>query len=180
MKSPGDSLEVKNLDPGPYVTQDPYRLPYRNLHNHTTTHPGRVVRVSQFSQKVVLRSSTTVFHVNVTQGPLIVDLKFDPIFSDPDQTDMAVGIASFIHPNAEVSIYDDKAHGEPIARDGYGGIYSDNLEKRVTVYREGPHIITLSGNFVDVEVFITTGSAPEITDVSTLDRYDEWDEYEDW
>lgn len=193
MASQSGSLEVTTLDPEPYVTPDPYALPYRDHGKWTTTDPARVVRAAQFRQKIVLRSNTSVFHVNVTKGPLVVALAFNPVFPDPDQTTMVggmdeesgekiygVGMTSFVHSNAEVSIFDEISGGEPIAVDGYRGVYSDDPGKRITVYREGPHIITLSGNYVDVVMFITTGSAPEITPVPTLEVYDELDEYEEW
>jgi hypothetical protein len=193
MITPSGNLDVNELDPTPYFTPDLYALPYRDHGNWTTIDPARVIRAAQFRQKIVLRSNTSVFRVNVTKGPLVVDLAFNPVFPDPDQTSMVggmgeesgektygVSVTSFVHSNAEVSIFDETSGGEPVAMDGYRGVYSNDPGKRITVYREGPHIITLSGNYVDVVMFITTGSAPEITPVPTPEAYDEWDESEEW
>jgi hypothetical protein len=187
--TPSDYLRVDEVDPGPYVTPDPYRIPYRNHGNWTTGEPDRAPRISQFTKNVILRSNTTAFQVNVTKGPLVIDLTYHPLFTDPDNTGLgstdqglpnscnfedassdclvnsgtsggdSVSTNSFVFSHADVRVFDKNTGGAPVEEEGYGGVYSSDLHKQIIIYREGPYIITISGNYIDVTMAIITGSA---------------------
>lgn len=185
--APTASLKVAEVDPNPYITPDPYALPYRSHGNRTTGEPGQVTRIPEFTKNIVLHSNSTVFRVNVTKGPLVIDLTYKPRFSNPDQTNLGsagseesgssgVSMNSFVFSNSEVTVIDEIS-GAVIAKEGYGGVYSSDLEKKITTYGEGPQIITLKGNFIEVTMAITTGSAPElVTPAPTTSEYGDWQE----
>ena len=207
--TPPDYIEVAGVDPRPYVTSDPYAIPYRDHGNWSNEEPARISRIPQFTKTVILRSNATAFQVNVTRGPLVIDLTYSPLFSNPDQTkqksddsdsnddsgsteniaitdgrdnfddswsrsgyisNSAVATNSFVSSNAEVSVLNEISNGT-VAQEGYGGIYSTDLHKQITIYREGPYIITLTGNFIDVNIAITTGSAREVVTPAPTSGY---------
>ncbi|NMB78858.1 MAG: hypothetical protein GYA23_07155 [Methanomicrobiales archaeon] len=141
----------------PYVTPDPYRLPYRDHGNWSTTEPVRVPKTPQFTRSFKLRSNSTAVKINVTQAPLIIGLAFTPQWTDPDHT-ATDGVNSFVYSKAVVSVYHDGS-GAAIARDGFGNGYSSDLEKTIRIYREGTYVITLTGDFIDVTMSVTTGTA---------------------
>lgn len=157
--TPPDNLDVADVDPYPYITPDPYRLPYRDHGNWTTGEVNRVPKIPQFTKEIILRSNSTAFRVNVTKGPLVVNLTFSPQFIDPDHTSLD-GTNSFVSSNAEVTVYDAITH-ITVGKEGYNGIYSSDADKKITIYRDGSFIITLTGNFIDVKLAISTGSVPE-------------------
>jgi hypothetical protein len=190
--TPPGYIEVDDVDPNLYVTPDPYKLPYRNLSNSTSGEPFRVPRIPQFTRSFTLRSNTTAIRVNVTQAPLIIDLTFSPFFENPDQTgdtsrsypsddeeesdsdegdsegasrDLS-GSYAFVYPYAEISVIDTLTN-ETVAKEGYGGIYSSGTKKSITLYRGGSFIVTLTGDFVETDMTITTGSAAVKTTVPT-------------
>jgi hypothetical protein len=208
-------LNVETVDPGPYVTPDPYRIPYRDHGNWTTGEPDRVPRIPQFTKKVSLRSNSTAFQVNVTKGPLVIDLTYQPEFSNPDNTNLGstdkglpsscnfedggsdcsdnsgtsggdsvsvnseentVAMNSFVFSKAEVRVFDKNAGGAPIATEGYGGVYSSDLHKQITIYREGSYIITISGNFIDVNMAIITGSAQVPATPAPVSVSNDWED----
>jgi len=153
-----DSFEVDQVDPSPYITPDPYKIPYHKPSNWTlTVDPDSVLRIPQFTKNIVLISNATAFRLNVTKGPLYINLTFNPLFSSPDNTN-AQGTNSFVYSDAEVVVIDGSS-GVVVTKDGYGGIYSSDAQKTITVYQEGPFIITLSGDFIEVNMAISTGSA---------------------
>jgi len=175
--TPIGHIKVEEVDPNPYITPDPYRLPYRSHGNWTTGEPIRVSRIPQFTKNIVLRSNSTAFQLNVTEGPLVIDLTYKPVFSDPDRTSMGnvnsgddenseVVTNSFVYSNAEVSVIDEIS-GKTVAKDGYNGVYSIDTDKKITIYSEGSYVIAISGNFIDVDMAIITGSAPVGTTVPT-------------
>nr|WP_320160194.1 hypothetical protein [uncultured Methanoregula sp.] len=168
--SPG--FHVNEVDPMPYVTQDPYKIPYRDLGNWSAGETARGQRTPQFSKKIILRSNSTAFQVNVTKGPLVIDLTCTPKFSTPDQTAIN-GQNSFVFSNAEVTVIDEISKAA-LAKDGYGGVYSSDLHKKITIYREGSFIVTLTGNFIDIDMAIITGSAPEQVPATPGSRYNGW------
>jgi hypothetical protein len=171
-----ENFRVEEVDPIVYITPDPYRLPYREHGSWTTREPDRVPKIPQFTKKIILRSNSTAFRVNVTKGPLVIDLTYCPLHPNPDNThagskkseetgdteDYGVSTNSFVFSNAEITVIDEIAGGAPVAKEGYNGIYSSDLYKQITVYREGSFVITLTGNFIDVDMAIITGSAREI------------------
>ena len=168
-----ETISVKEVNPDPYITPDPYRLAYRNLSNRYTDSnlvPNDLApRIPQFTRNIVLRSNSTAFQVNVTKGPLIIDMKYSPLFANPDKTSLE-GTNSFVYSNAEVTVF---SNGLPVARDGYNGVYSIETEKKITIYSTGSYVITITGNFIDVTMAIITGSAPEpATPVPTVN----WEE----
>ncbi|MDO9036136.1 MAG: hypothetical protein Q7U51_13175 [Methanoregula sp.] len=164
--TPADYFRVNEIDPKPYITPDPYALPYRDHGNWTIGEQNRVQKVPQFTKKVVLRSNSTAFLINVTKGPLVVDLTYSPRFPNPDKTSTK-GTNSFVFSNAEVIVFDEISNAT-VAKEGYGGIYSTDLHKKITVYREGPYVIAIRGNFIDVTMVIITGSAQKpVTTVPT-------------
>lgn len=191
---PGPEFEADVVSPDPYITPDPYRLPYRDLQNRSESDlwvPYTVKRIPQFSKTFVLRSNSTAIRVNVTRGPLEIHLNFDPQFTDPDHSKIGrvetggdeensevsgVQMSSFVYSNAEVNVINAESNGM-VTRDGYNGIYSSDTKKVITIYREGPYVITLSGNFIDVGVKIFTGTAPQVTPEPTpAPEYDDWEE----
>ena len=180
--TPLPRFRVDDVDPYPYITPDPYRLPYRDFSNLTGNVSENKGRTPQFSRTVVLRSNATAFQVNVTRGPFVIDLTFKPLFEIPDQTGDTgssypskdkedseetsdsggssgglSGSKSFVYSNAEV-LFINTHTNETVAAEGYGGIYSSGTEKTVRIYKEGPYIIVLTGNFIDVNIAITTSS----------------------
>ncbi|NMB78077.1 MAG: hypothetical protein GYA23_03160 [Methanomicrobiales archaeon] len=187
---PDSTLQVDELSPKPYTTRDPYGLPYREHGNWSTREPARVARIPQFTKTVTLDGNTTVFRVNVTDGPLVVDLAFNPKFKNPDNTDAGnvcndedgvcedeekrygVFVNSFTYSKAEVAVRDGRSNGT-VAKEGYGGIYSTDLKKQITIYNEGPFIIILSGDKVEITMTITTGTAREqVIPTATPDYYE--------
>ena len=207
--TPPGYIEVDEINPDPYVTFDPYRLPYRDLRNRSSDEPLRVVRIPQFMKKIVLRSNSTAFSVTVPQAPLVIDLTFSPLFESPDLTGPGLtvdtsrkypphkgeggsgeddedeehrvlsGAFAFVYPQAEISII-DAITNETVAREGYGGIYSSDKNKKITLYHDGSFIVTLKGDFIDTTMVITTGSAAVKTTAPTPTPVseDEWEE--DW
>jgi len=180
--TPLPHFRVEEVDPYPYITPDPYRLPYRDFSNRTGNVSDKSGRRPQFSRTFVLRSNATALQVNVTKGPLIIDLVFSPLFDIPDQTgdtgssypsedeedseetsqgeDSSGGLSgskSFVYSNAEVLVINTHTN-ETSATEGYGGIYSSDKTKTLKIYKEGPYTITLTGNFIDVLIAITTSS----------------------
>ena len=182
-----EKLEVEDASPFPYITPDPYRLPYRDHGNWTTIDANRVPRIPQFTKSYVLRTNSTAVRVNVTQAPLIINLTFSPVFTSPDQTGdtgknypsgddddeesddesggggggssrALSGSYGFVYPSAEISVIDVLTN-ETVAKEGYGRIYSTDDEKKITLYRDGLYLITLEGDFMDVGMAITTGNA---------------------
>lgn len=189
-KTPG--LEVNVVSPDPYITPDPYRLPYRDFTNRSESdlwQPYTLKRYPQFSKMFILRSNSTAIRVNVTQGPLEICLDFSPQFTDPDHSNMAnvdeggegeeatgVQMSSFVFSNAEVTVIDAASNGT-VAQDGYNGVYSTDTAKEITVYRDGPYVITLTGNFIDVGVKIFTGTAQyETPTPAPVPEYDNWED----
>jgi hypothetical protein len=208
--TPPGYIEVNEINPEPYVTSDPYKLPYRDLRNLSSGEPQRVVRIPQFMKKIVLRSNSTAFSVTVPQAPLIIDLTFSPLFESPDLTgpDLTVdtsrkypphkgeggsedededeehrelsGAYAFVYPQAEISIIDATTN-ETVAREGYGGIYSSDKKKKIMLYHAGSYIVTLKGDFIDSDLKITTGSAVVRTTIVTPSNTISEDEWEeDW
>ena len=92
-----EKLEVTEVDPRLYVTPDPYQLPYRDHGNWTTGEANRVPKIAQFTKKIILRSNSTAFGVNVTKGPLVIDLTFSPNFPTRIRQVSMVRILSFLH-----------------------------------------------------------------------------------
>jgi hypothetical protein len=188
--TPPEYIEVADVDPNLYVTPDPYRLPYRDHGNWTAIDSSRVPKIPQFTKSFTLRSNSSAIRVNVTQGPLIIDLTFSPFFENPDQTGdtsksypsddeeesddesdegpsrVLSGTFAFVYPYAEISVI-DAITNETVAKEGYGGIYSSGTKNSITIYREGSFIVTLTGDFVKTDMKITTGSAAIKTTVPT-------------
>lgn len=179
--TPVPHFRVDEVDPYPYITSDPYRLPYRDFSNRAGNVSDKSGRIPQFSRTFVLRSNATALQVNVTNGPFIIDLVFSPLFDIPDQTgdtgssypsddeedteetsqggDSSGGLSgskSFVYSNAEILVIN--THTNETVADGYGGIYSSDKTKILKIYKEGPYTITLTGNFIDVLIAITTSS----------------------
>jgi hypothetical protein len=209
---PPEKLEVEDASPFPYITPDPYRLPYRDHGNWTAIDLNRVPRIPQFTRSYVLRTNSTAVRVNVTQAPLIIDLMFSPVFTSPDQTGdtgksypsgddndeesdddsgsggsggssrALSGSYGFVYPGAEISVIDVLTN-ETVAKEGYGRIYSTDDNKRITLYRGGLYLITLEGDFMNVNMAITTGNAavkPVATSQSAVpsawEREERWEE----
>jgi hypothetical protein len=72
---------------------------------------------------------------------------------------MRTGPASFVYTCAEAVVIDTASNGT-VAQEGYGCTYGSTAKKTLKVYKEGSFIIVLSGQFMDVTMKITTGSAP--------------------
>jgi len=188
--SPARTLVVKEVSPDPYVTSDPYRLPYRDHGTWSTVDIARIPRIPEYSKEFILRSNTTAIRVDVAEGPLVLDLTFSPLFDKPDQTadtgssypsedaddeeeedsggasgggtGLRTGPASFVYPYGEVTVIDIVTNAT-VAKEGYGCTYSSDKGKTMKVYKDGSFIVTLSGQFIDIKIKITTGSAPVVT-----------------
>lgn len=170
--APAPSLAVDEVSPAPYLTPDPYRLPYRDHGTWSTAEPVRAVKYPQFIKTYILRSNSTAVRVNVTQAPLVINLTYSPQWDNPDHTSVSssvnedgsvrpgVSVNSFVYPTAVVSVYNEGSRSV-IEQDGYGKGYSTDLAKKITIYREGTYIITLSGDFINVNMAITTGAGAE-------------------
>jgi len=194
-------FRVDEVDPYPYITPDPYRLPYRNFSNQTGNATDRSVKIPQFSRTIILRSNATAFWVNVTKGPFVIDLTFSPLFDIPDQTGdtgssypsdddedseessgessgKLSGSKSYVYSNAEILVINAYTN-ETTAAEGYGGIYSSDIEKTIKIYKESPYIVALKGNFIDVDIKITT-SSPELPATLAPDTNTPYMEEEDW
>ncbi len=48
---------------------------------------------------------------------------------------------------------------EVVAEQGYGRVYSDNLEQQIIIYRQGRYYLTLYGNRLAVTLSVTTGDS---------------------
>jgi len=152
--SPAQTLAVDVVSPDPYVTTDPYRLPYRDHGNWSTVDAVRIKKIPQYSKSFVLRSNATAVRVNAPKAPLVIDLTFSPQWDNPDQTSGASG--SFVYSKALVTVHMENSTAI-VEQEGYGSGYSTDKEKKITLYREGIFVITLSGDFIDVKMEITTG-----------------------
>ncbi|MDP3564310.1 MAG: hypothetical protein Q8R70_07440 [Methanoregula sp.] len=171
------TVSVNEVSPEPYITTDPYRLPYRDHGNWSTGEPIRVPKIPQFTKSYVLRSNSTAVRVNVTQAPLVIDLTFNPQWENPDHSRIS-GSSSFVYSTALVTVHPEGSQAI-VEQNGYGKEYSTDKEKKITLYRVGTYIITLSGDFINVNLAITTGSAEEKRSVShsgsaTLPPEEEW------
>lgn len=152
--SPAQTLAVEVVSPDPYVTTDPYRLPYRDHGNWSTVDAVRVEKIPQYSKSFVLRSNATAVRVNAPEAPVVIDLTFNPKWDNPDQTKETSG--SFVHSKALVTVHPDNSSAV-LEQDGYGCGYSTETKKKITLYREGTVVITLSGDFIDVTMKVTSG-----------------------
>ncbi len=152
--SPAQTLAVDVVSPDPYVTKDPYRLPYRDHGNWSTVDAVRVEKIPQYSKSFILRSNATAVRMNAPEAPVVIDLTFSPKWDNPDQTKQASG--SFVHSKALVTVHPDNSSAV-LEQDGYGCGYSTETKKKITLYREGIFIITLSGDFIDVKMDVTSG-----------------------
>jgi hypothetical protein len=173
--TPSEKLEVVEVDPELYITPDPYRLPYRDHGNWTTVDASRIPKTPEFTKHIILRSNSTAFSVNVTKGPLVIDLTFSPQFTNPDMTSLE-GTNSFVSSNAEVTVINSMTN-VTVATEGYNWVYSTEDHKKITVYSDGSYIITLTGNFIDVTMAIITGSAQEPTPAATAEYNNQGDTY---
>jgi hypothetical protein len=177
--TPQPTLGVNEIDPNPYITPDPYRLPYRNVDNLTSDPAIQRVWIPGFTKKVVLHSNSTAFHVDAPEGPLIIDLTFAPQYEKPDQTndqgssypsddeeeeeeeedsggEPLSGSYGFVYSQAEVTVIDSGTNAT-VAQEGYGGIYSSNKKKQIVIYRDGSFVVALKGDFIDVTLKIANG-----------------------
>jgi len=165
------NFSVKEVNPEPYVTQNPYPLQYRTHLNTSTDNFNRNVRIPQFTKSYVLRYNSTAVRVNVPKGPMIIDLTFNPQWKTPDQTS-SEGPSSFVYSTAVVTVYSEDA-GEIVGKDGYGGEFSSDLEKQIVIYGNGIFIVTLEGNTIDIKMAITTGEGLVVTPTATEAGYNE-------
>jgi len=185
--TPPGYIEVDEVDPEPYVTPDPYKLPYRDHGNWTTGEPDRIPRIPQFTKSYFLRSNSTAVRVNVTKGPLVIDLTFRPQWTDPDHTGIGstvdeegnvtpgTSVNSFVYSTAVVTVYSEGSRAI-VEQDGYGKEFSVDTEKKITLYHEGSYVITLTGNFIDVNMAIITGSALEPVTTGPTSENNDWNE----
>jgi hypothetical protein len=174
--SPTVTFVVEEVSAIPYVTQNPYLLPYRDHGNWSTVEALRIEKIPQYSKSFVLRSNVTAVRVLVPQAPLVIDLTFNPCWSNPDQTTGASG--SFVHSKALVTVHKENSSAI-LEQEGYGSEYSTDKEKRITLYREGTFIITLSGDFMDVKMEVTSGAGADkpLVTVPVTNPFDGEDEY---
>lgn len=163
--SPIATLAVEEVSAIPYVTQDPYRLPYRDHGNRSTVDAVRIKKIPQYSKSFVLRSNATAVKVQVPRAPLVIDLTFSPRWDSPDQTTGASG--SFVYSKALVTVHRENSSAI-LEQEGYGSEYSTGKEKRITLYREGTFIITLSGDFMDVKMEVTSGEGAPVPPASAI------------
>jgi hypothetical protein len=185
--TPPGYIEVDQVDPGPYVTPDPYKLPYRDHGTWSTGEPDRATRIPQFTKSYVLRTDPTAIRVNVTEAPLVIDLTFRPRWADPDHTGTGstanedgsvttgTSVNSFVYSTAVVTVYSENSHAI-VEQDGYGKEFSVDLEKKITLYQEGSYIITLTGDFMDVNMAIITGSALTPVIAAPTSGTNDWEE----
>ncbi len=174
---PAPTLSVHEVSPDPYVTQDPYRLPYRDHGNWSTGEPVRAKKYPRFTKSYVLRSNSTAVRVNVTEAPLVIDLTFSPQFTNPDHTGIGGGTNedgsvrsgtstnSFVYSTAVVTVHNEGSRSI-VEQGGFGQGFNMDLEQKITIYREGKYVVTLTGNLIDVKMAITTGAGADKPPVS--------------
>lgn len=177
--TPATALTVDEVSPAPYITPDPYRLPYRDHGKWSTAEPVRSVKYPQFIKTYILRSNSTAVRVNVTQAPLVINLTYSPQWDNPDHTNIGSAISddgsentgvkmnSFVYSTAVVTVYNEGSCSI-VEQDGYGKGYATDLARKITIYREGTYVITLSGDFINVNMAITTGAGAEKPPVNLI------------
>lgn len=191
--TPTGTFVVDEVSAYPYMTPDPYRLPYREMPNFSAQKPLRVTKIPQYEKSFVLRSNSTAVRFNATDVPIVIDMTFKPLWDNPDHTggtrgesddegvqSTGVSVNSFVFPSAVISVYPEGSTAA-VAREGFGKEYSADSEKSMTLYREGSYVITLYGEFIDIELDITMGegkdkpvAASQTSSLQSPDDEEEW------
>ena len=81
-------------------------------------------------------------------------------------------MTSFVYSNGLIEVHPAGSHAV-IEREGYGKEFSNDEKKRITLYREGSFVIVLSGDFIDIDMTVSTGEAAEKPVVSVQNTLDE-------
>jgi len=147
----------------PELTPDPYPAQHALAFN-AMTDPARYVRAPEFKKTYVLRGNSTGLVVNATslKGPLWISFDIKPLYdclNDPDSCKGTLG-KSISRPYFALTVRDNETRAI-VAEDGYGREFSSQKENRtMKIYHEGRYHLTLTGESVDVTLYIATGNAP--------------------
>jgi hypothetical protein len=143
----------------PILPEDPYVMQHGTRINQTGVF-NRAILLAEFEKTYVFRGNATAFHVNVVEGPLIIEYEVTP------QVDCLGSLESCRGSNAKpvqrpyftMTVRDNATH-QVIAENGYGREYSSQTINWITIYREGEYHVTMTGNYLDVFVQVGTGQA---------------------
>ncbi|MDD1691025.1 MAG: hypothetical protein LUQ66_10230 [Methanoregula sp.] len=147
----------------PELTPDPYPAQHA-LQFNTTTDPSRYVRAPEFKRTYVLRGNSTGLVVNATslKGPLWISFDVKPLYDCLENPESCRGdkTKSVNRPYFTITVRDNRTR-EIVAEDGYAREYSSQKDNRtMKIYGEGRYHITMTGESVDVTLYIATGNAP--------------------
>jgi len=147
----------------PILTPDPYPLPPYILPNASQPTPSPLV--PEFTRKYTLQGNATGLTVNVTKGPLLITYDINPLSDCLDQPESCRGTMEkpVNRPYFTLTIR-NLTTKEIVAEDGYAREFSSQKTSRtVKIFSEGAYHLTLSGNYLDVTLSITTGDSPHAT-----------------
>ncbi|WP_321504544.1 hypothetical protein [uncultured Methanoregula sp.] len=143
----------------PILTSDPYPVPVYVPVNTTSSPPPLV---PEFTRKYTLRGNATGLVVNVTKGPLLISYDIRPQSDCLDKPESCRGTMGkpITRPYFTLTIRNPTTK-EIIAVDGYAREYSSAKTNRtVKIFGEGQYHLTLTGNYLDVTLSVTTGDSP--------------------
>ena len=144
----------------PILTPDPYPLPHHVLPN--ASQPALSPLVPEYTRKYTLRGNATGLTVNVTKGPLLITYDINPLSDCLDQPESCRGtlVKSVNRPYFTLTVR-NLTSKEIVAEDGYAREFSSEKTSRtVKIFSEGEYHLTLTGNYLDVTIAITTGDSP--------------------
>ena len=140
---------VVPVDPVP--VQPGELLPNPNPHNVTSVPLTRIDTTRPVAETTkVFEDHYTLYHsarglqVDVVDVPFVITFTVTPRNPKPDLNSRLV-----------VTVRDPETL-RLVADDGYNGIYGNEPEKSIKLYRAGRYIVTLDGRFVDVTVRMRT------------------------
>jgi hypothetical protein len=148
----------------PELTPDPYPVQHATVINTTTSLSLRHVRIANFQKTYVFRGNSTGLLVNATMldGPLWISFDIDPLFDCLNDSESCRGEPgkSVSRPYFKLTVRDNSTR-TIVAEDGYGREYSSQKDNRtIKIYGEGWYHLTLTGNSVDVDLAVSTGTIP--------------------
>jgi polyisoprenoid-binding protein YceI len=143
----------------PILPVDPYPVPVYVRANAT---PVPAPLVPEFTRKYSLRGNATGLTVNVTKGPLLVSFDITPLYDCLDKPESCRGsMAKSINRPYFTLTVRNLTTQEIVAEDGYAREYSSEKTNRtVKIFGEGHYHLTLTGNYLDVTLSVTTGDSP--------------------
>ncbi len=154
-----NALTERVAESPPILPADPYPVP---VYVRASATPAPAPLVPEFTRKYSLRGNATGLTVNVTKGPLLVSYDIKPLYDCLDKPESCRGsMAKSINRPYFILTVRNLTTQEIVAEDGYAREYSSEKTNRtVKIFGEGRYHLTLTGNYLDVTLSITTGDSP--------------------